>query len=71
MSDRTTRAKPADLTRLHAARLAGALAGHQTHPAQKQFADRMERLIDALTREGVPMDRAIHLASQSAPLSVN
>jgi|LakMenEpi03Aug12_release.lakeMendotaPanAssembly.Ray.scaffolds.fasta_scaffold6871511_1 hypothetical protein len=71
MSDHATRANPAQLARLHAARLAGALAGHQARPAQKQLADRMERLIDALTREGVPMDRAIQLASQSAPLSVN
>ena len=71
MSDRTPRANPTAVARLHAARLAGAVAGHQTHPAQIQFADRMERLIDALTREGVPMDRAIQLAAQSAPLSVN
>lgn len=71
MSERTPRANPAALARLHAARLAGAVAGHQTHPAQKQVADRMARLIDALTREGVPMDRAIQIAGQSAPLSVN
>jgi uncharacterized protein YggE len=71
MSDRTTRAKPDALARLHAARLAGAVAGHQARPAQNQVAARMESLIDALTREGVPMDRAILLAGQSAPLSVN
>lgn len=71
MSDSTTRAKPADLARLHANRLAGALASHQARPKQTQLADRMERLIDALTREGVPMDRAVHLASQTARLGVN
>ncbi len=71
MSDHTPRANPDALARLHAVRLAGALAGHQTRPAQNQLADRMARLIDALTREGVPMDRAVQLASQSAPLSVN
>jgi len=71
MSDHTSRANPTALARLHATRLAGALASHKTRPDQSQFADRMERLIDALTREGVPLDRAVQLASQTARLSVN
>jgi hypothetical protein len=50
------------IARIHADRLALALVGMDENRQTRHLADSIERLIDALMREGVPVERAARYA---------